>query len=251
VNDLSSGINITGSTSNTKNTELSHYEKELHKAKVAFLYTEPPGLKKQIEKERKKIEEEKRLKDWQEALQHMSKEERRLAEKEMEEGLSVHERNARRFEFLKNAPMVDDYVKNIEGVVHKPFGKVIKHVKCFKCGKWGHSVGDRECEHSVDFTSSFAIPDKKSMREMEEKFNKEKNKLDENNNDDNNNNISSDDNDDDNKDDDENEDEDDENEDKNEDENEDEDHKHKHNHKHNHSHKKHHHHHHKKKKKTP
>ncbi|ETO20136.1 hypothetical protein RFI_17083 [Reticulomyxa filosa] len=145
--DSEGGINITGSTSNNASTERSHYEKELHKAK---------------------IDEEKRMKEWREALQHMSREERRLAEKEMEEGLSVHERNARRFEFLQNAPVVDDYVKNIEGVVHKPFGKTIKHVKCFKCGKWGHSVGDRECEFSADFTNKFAIPEKPTKKYVEE-----------------------------------------------------------------------------------
>ena len=51
------------------------------------------------------MEEAQRQKEWQEALGSMTKEERRLAEREMEEGLTVHERNVKRFEFLKNAPI--------------------------------------------------------------------------------------------------------------------------------------------------
>eukprot|EP01083_Nonionella_stella_P236639 830917_1 len=123
----------------------SEYRKELKKEQISWIYNAPPGLKKQIEKERAKVEEEKRLTEWQQAMESMSREERRFAEKEMENGLSVHERNVRRFEFLKNAPMVADYVKNME-VTHKPFGKLIRNVRCIKCGKWGHRIYDRECE---------------------------------------------------------------------------------------------------------
>merc|ERR1712232_558722 len=92
-----------------------------------------------------KVEEEQRKKEWQTAMQSMTREERRFAEREMENGLSVHERNVRRFDFLKNAPMAAEYVKDME-VTHKPFGKLIRNVRCIKCGKWGHRIYDRECE---------------------------------------------------------------------------------------------------------
>merc|ERR1712173_8358 len=78
-------------------------------------------------------------------MQSMTREERRFAEREMENGLSVHERKVRRFDFLKNAPMAAEYVKDME-VTHKPFGKLIRNVRCIKCGQWGHRIYDRECE---------------------------------------------------------------------------------------------------------
>merc|ERR1712087_926931 len=84
------------------------------------------------------------------AMSQMTREERRFAEKEMETGLTVHERNARRFECLKHAPMEAEYVKNME-VTHRPFGQQIRNVRCIKCGKWGHRIYDRECTLNEDF----------------------------------------------------------------------------------------------------
>jgi len=101
-------------------------------------------IKKTLEAEKKKKKKNHRKKKWQKAMKKRTKNESRLKEKQMEEGLSIHERNVHRFEFLKNAPVEADYVKDME-VQHKPFGKLLRNVKCFKCGKWGHSIDDREC----------------------------------------------------------------------------------------------------------
>ena len=131
----------------SNNNTISHIE--LKKNELEWMYNEPPGLKKSMENAKKKIEEQNRLNEWQNALNKMDKNERRLAEREIENGLTVHERNVFRFEFLKNAPVVADYVKNME-VTHKPFGIQIRQVKCFKCNKWGHRIGDRECPLNND-----------------------------------------------------------------------------------------------------
>lgn len=45
---------------------------------------------------------------------------------------------------LKNAPVEDAYVRNLD-VKYKPFHDVVRNVRCIRCGTWGHSVGDREC----------------------------------------------------------------------------------------------------------
>jgi CBF1 interacting corepressor len=39
-------------------------------------------------------------------------------------------------------------VDNVMSVHFKPMGATLRNVKCFKCGIWGHSVGDRECKLS-------------------------------------------------------------------------------------------------------
>ncbi len=89
----------------------------------------------------------------------------------MEEGLTIHERNVGRFDFLKNAPMEGDFVKNID-VVHKPFGKVVRNVKCFKCGKWGHRIGDRECAYGDHFSklAHKAFREDSSLDKIEQKL---------------------------------------------------------------------------------
>ena len=51
----------------------SEYRRELKKEQISWIYNVPPK-RKQIEK-KEKVEEEKRLKEWQEAMQHMTKEE--------------------------------------------------------------------------------------------------------------------------------------------------------------------------------
>jgi len=120
------------------------------------------------------------LKEWQFALSKMTHEERRIAEKEIESGLTAHERNVRRFDFLKkNAPMTADYVKDME-VVHKPFAKLVRNVRCLKCGKWGHRIGDRECELNNNI---FSIIDNTCNKPTNEKeIEKEKDNSKENNN---------------------------------------------------------------------
>jgi len=30
-------------------------------------------------------------------------------------------------------------------VHHKPFNEIIRHVRCCRCGEWGHKTGEREC----------------------------------------------------------------------------------------------------------
>lgn len=49
-----------------------------------------------------------------------------------------------------SAPVEGDYVRNLEDVVHKPFGVEVRHVRCARCGQKGHISGDRECP-LIDF----------------------------------------------------------------------------------------------------
>jgi CBF1 interacting corepressor len=53
-----------------------------------------------------------------------------------------------RFPALANAPRVKGVDETSSAVQFKPLGTQIRNVRCLKCGVWGHSRGDRECELS-------------------------------------------------------------------------------------------------------
>ena len=54
-----------------------------------------------------------------------------------------------RFPQLKNAPVVKGMNPSNINVQFKPMGaQPIRHIRCLKCGVWGHSRGDRECKLS-------------------------------------------------------------------------------------------------------
>ena len=73
-----------------------------------------------------------------------------------------------RFPMLKGAPVALEKSKGGDdeketdaaaSLVFKPFGSQIRNVKCLKCGKWGHSKGDRECEDEWNpFNMTSSIP---------------------------------------------------------------------------------------------
>lgn len=46
---------------------------------------------------------------------------------------------------LVNAPVEGDFVKDLSKAKFKPLGVKIRNVQCFRCGEWGHQIGDREC----------------------------------------------------------------------------------------------------------
>ena len=56
------------------------------------------------------------------------------------------EEQVARFPSLANAPMQPG-MKG-DNIKFKPFCGMIRNVKCIKCGVWGHSKGDRECQLS-------------------------------------------------------------------------------------------------------
>jgi CBF1 interacting corepressor len=55
-----------------------------------------------------------------------------------------------RFPALANAPRAQGMSSMDIGVSFKPLGTQIRNVRCMACQKWGHSKGDRECEHQWD-----------------------------------------------------------------------------------------------------
>lgn len=75
-----------------------------------------------------------------------------------------------RFPQLKGAPMALQKPKggvdnkessdsNVASLNFKPLGAVLRNVQCLKCGKWGHSRGDRECEVTWNpFNMSSSMP---------------------------------------------------------------------------------------------
>jgi len=136
--------------------ESEQYKACILQAPVAFMYTEPPGLKQARERDRERALHAERKKEYEKyrEMGDLPRDQLRQMEKEMEGSMTVHEKNISRFAFLKNAPMKDDYCKNIE-VHHKPFGMTIRNVKCFKCGEWGHRIGDRECSLQPKIELSF------------------------------------------------------------------------------------------------
>lgn len=48
------------------------------------------------------------------------------------------------FPHLKNAPTEGSFTDDLQ-IRHKPFGDVVRYVRCLRCGQWGHASGDREC----------------------------------------------------------------------------------------------------------
>merc|ERR1711904_28418 len=82
------------------------------------------------------------------SIEGLSKEKKRKAELDYEATLGSRERQLRRFEFLKNAPVEGEHVLKLNvQLKHKPFGRIIKNIKCLKCGQWGHRIGDSECPY--------------------------------------------------------------------------------------------------------
>ena len=59
-------------------------------------------------------------------------------------GLTLEEQIAR-FPQLKNAPMAKGMTSTNVNVTFKPLGTQLRNTRCFACGVWGHSKGDREC----------------------------------------------------------------------------------------------------------
>jgi CBF1 interacting corepressor len=55
-----------------------------------------------------------------------------------------------RFPALANAPRAQGMTSMDIGVSFKPLGIQIRNVRCMACQKWGHSKGDRDCEHQWD-----------------------------------------------------------------------------------------------------
>ena len=50
-----------------------------------------------------------------------------------------------RFEFLKDAPLVNRNASSNSVLRFKPLGKIVRNTKCRRCGEWGHQANDREC----------------------------------------------------------------------------------------------------------
>merc|ERR1719336_1183353 len=137
-----------------KGPDSKQYRDELLHAPVSFMYNEPPGLKEWRVKDKARREQEEKQHQIEETMKNLPKDQRRAMERELEENMSVHERNTRRFAFLKNAPLKDEWCKNVE-VNHKPFGVQVNNTKCFKCGGWGHRIGDLTCPATNDPTRSW------------------------------------------------------------------------------------------------
>jgi len=114
------------------------------------MYNAPPGLKEKEQREKEKQEATEKEKLFQGSLVGLSRDEKRKRELEYEETLTDRERQMRRFgHILQNAPVKNASVNQTTASLNlKPFGQIIKNVRCFKCGQWGHRVGDAECDYS-------------------------------------------------------------------------------------------------------
>eukprot|EP01105_Mastigella_eilhardi_P005588 TRINITY_DN17250_c0_g1_i1.p1 TRINITY_DN17250_c0_g1~~TRINITY_DN17250_c0_g1_i1.p1 ORF type:complete len:367 (-),score=132.44 TRINITY_DN17250_c0_g1_i1:82-1062(-) len=92
--------------------------KEAQQHALQFMYAPPPGLK---------------LEPKPSAQPLMTREEEKFKErKDHFAGL------------LKNAPTEGKYTENLN-VNYKPLGIELRHVRCTRCGAWGHTGIDREC----------------------------------------------------------------------------------------------------------
>lgn len=128
-------------------------------APVAFLYQPPPTLFIQSERE----ERQKRETDI-------------YGPKQSKGPQSERDKLVEKFPFLANAPQEGRYTENQEAclppvlaifklplpvffisfsthrlshfyvqVVLKPFGQEVRHVRCLRCGQWGHQAGEKIC----------------------------------------------------------------------------------------------------------
>ena len=70
--------------------------------------------------------------------------EKRQRQQAMEKEKTKAEQDAEKFAILQNAPREGAHTLDLD-VSHKPFGVLLKNVKCRRCGEWGHAAGDREC----------------------------------------------------------------------------------------------------------
>eukprot|EP00042_Codosiga_hollandica_P046577 m.491455 g.491455 ORF g.491455 m.491455 type:complete len:534 (+) comp57263_c0_seq1:153-1754(+) len=98
---------------------------ERKKLTISFMYDPPPGFKLEkpggVEAEDSKTAFDKLTLKEQKALP--------MSEK---------------FEFLKGAPRLGEYTKDI-AVRDNPFGKEVRNVRCLRCLVWGHQNTDRVC----------------------------------------------------------------------------------------------------------
>lgn len=92
-----------------------------------------------------------------------------------------------RFPQLKNAPIavkrtastVADAsgnavsIDNVMSVQFKPMGATLRNVRCFKCGIWGHSVGDRECKLTGWNPFDDSLPDATKNTSCQDSCNKQ------------------------------------------------------------------------------
>ncbi|CAM9489946.1 unnamed protein product, partial [Ascophyllum nodosum] len=121
-------------------------------ASLNFMYAPPPGFQQPQEKEVEEDDEEvKKFK----ALAKMKSdpnfsaaascsELEKLVGRRKNPGVSLAEQQER-FPFLKDAPVEHAYAADVK-VNFKPFNNIVRHVKCMRCGEWGHRSGDRECK---------------------------------------------------------------------------------------------------------
>ncbi|CAM9866415.1 unnamed protein product [Ectocarpus sp. 12 AP-2014] len=123
-------------------------------AALNFMYNPPPGYQQPEEEELndddeavKKFKALAKMKaDPNFSAATQSSELEKLVGRRVNPGVSLAEQQER-FPFLKDAPVEHAYAAGVK-VNFKPFNNVIRHVRCMRCGEWGHRSGDREC--SVD-----------------------------------------------------------------------------------------------------
>lgn len=120
----------------------------INKQQMTFMYAAPPGLEKKNGTDGDEDEAVKAFKrdmvrqDPNFSAAKISKLELAVGRKERK-GLTFDELIERHPE-LKNAPIDGHYAKNVK-LNFKPFGKTLSNSRCFRCGEFGHSAGDRIC----------------------------------------------------------------------------------------------------------
>ena len=153
--------------------------KEMRAAQMAFMYRAPPGMNQEASAEENQDEDE-AVRAFNEAIRNRTKKKKdnfsgvklTMSNLEKQAGLRQRKRGVtleeqiERFPELKNAPLKGDYAKDI-AVTFQPFGEQIRHVKCRRCGKWGHRTGDRECEERDRKTLSGERRQRERQRQRE------------------------------------------------------------------------------------
>ncbi len=119
---------------------------------VAFLYEPPPGFADMKEKERERELERGEggaEADGADAGATADAESHRSKPKSKPKPKSVKEQMEEKFPFLKNAPTAGAFTENTK-LTFNPLGRVVRDVRCLRCGVFGHQSGDRECARRDD-----------------------------------------------------------------------------------------------------
>ncbi|CAM9160019.1 unnamed protein product, partial [Discosporangium mesarthrocarpum] len=142
---------LAAQTDRIKYNKLAGAKTDQEDESLNFIYAPPPGYQQMDEGDEGEDEEVKKFKMLAKMKQDPnfsaaanSSELEKLVGRRVNPGVSLAEQQER-FSFLKGAPVEHAFTSSVK-VNFKPFNNIVRHIKCTRCGEWGHRAGERECK---------------------------------------------------------------------------------------------------------